>query len=166
MNSAQNASEPLQPQFQSTANGTLTPTAIAAKSDIIVASKAVIKPSFSGNLNLIKGIKSTLAITIPIPVRAVPRNNNSIPPKTRRITPSVRIEIPRNMALPIPNRFPIAGAKREKVANVSKGSVVRNPASPLDKPKSSLIKGISGPTEAIEVRRLIEIKRMPVIRID
>jgi hypothetical protein len=34
----------------------------------------------------------------------------------------------------------------------------------LDKPKSSRIKGINGPTEAIEVLRLIETIRIPVIR--
>ncbi|MEB2774931.1 hypothetical protein SYJ56_06415 [Algoriphagus sp. D3-2-R+10] len=58
------------------------------------------------------------------------------------------------------------GAKSEKVANVSKGSVVRNPARPLDKPKSSRINGINGPTDAIDVRKLIETKIIPVIRSD
>jgi hypothetical protein len=56
------------------------------------------------------------------------------------------------------------GAIKEKVAKVKRGSVVRNPASPLDKPKSSRMKGIKGPTEAIEVLRLIETMRIPVIR--
>jgi hypothetical protein len=39
--------------------------------------------------------------------------------------------------------------------------VVKNPASPLEIPKSSRIKGISGPTEAMEVRRLMEINTTP-----
>jgi hypothetical protein len=137
---------------------------MAANKDIIVASNAVIKPNFSGNLNLINGIKSTLAITIPIPVKAVPSKSNSIPPKTRRITPIARIIIPRKTALPIPSFFPIAGAKREKVAKVNKGSVVRNPANPFESPKSSRIKGIRGPTDEMEVRRLIETRRIPAIR--
>ena len=115
---------------------------------------------------MIRGISKTLAITIPIPVRAVPKSKSSMPPRTLRTTPIVKIKIPKNTARPIPNFFPIAGAKSEKVANVNKGKVVRNPANPLESPRSSRINGISGPTEAMEVLRLIEIKRIPVIRSD
>jgi hypothetical protein len=78
----------------------------------------------------------------------------------------VSIAIPKKTALPIPSFFPIAGAKREKVAKVNKGSVVKKPAKPFESPRSSLIKGIKGPTDAIEVLRLIEIKRIPVINSD
>jgi len=70
------------------------------------------------------------------------------------------------MALPMPSLFPILGANRENVAKVNKGRVVRNPAQPLEIPKSSLINGIKGPTDAMEVRRLIEIKMIPVISKD
>jgi hypothetical protein len=42
--------------------------------------------------------------------------------------------------------------------------VVKNPASPFDIPRSSRIKGMSGPTEAMEVRRLMEINTIPRIR--
>jgi hypothetical protein len=58
----------------------------------------------------------------------------------------------------------MAGVKRENVAKVSKGSVVRNPANPFDNPKSARIKGISGPTDAMEVLRFTAIKIMPAIR--
>jgi hypothetical protein len=47
------------------------------------------------------------------------------------------------------------------MAKVIRLSVVKNPASPLEIPKSSRIKGISGPTEAMEVRRLMEINTTP-----
>ena len=47
------------------------------------------------------------------------------------------------------------------MAKVSRLRVVKNPASPLDIPRSSRIKGINGPTDAMEVRRLIEIKITP-----
>ena len=55
------------------------------------------------------------------------------------------------------------GANKEKMAKVIRLSVVKNPASPLDIPRSSRINGMSGPTEAMEVRRLIEIKITPRI---
>ena len=67
------------------------------------------------------------------------------------------------MALPCPNFLPRLGANKEKIAKVIRLSVVKNPASPLDMPRSSRINGISGPTEAMEVRRLIEIKITPRI---
>ena len=56
------------------------------------------------------------------------------------------------------------GAKSEKRAKVNSDSVVRKPANPLEIPRSSLIKGINGPTEAMEVLRLIEIRMIPRIR--
>ena len=56
------------------------------------------------------------------------------------------------------------GANKEKIAKVIRLRVVKNPAAPLDIPKSSRINGISGPTEAMEVRRLIDIKITPRIR--
>jgi len=56
------------------------------------------------------------------------------------------------------------GANKEKMAKVIRLSVVKNPASPLDIPRSSRINGINGPTEAMEVRRLIEIRITPRIR--
>jgi hypothetical protein len=55
------------------------------------------------------------------------------------------------------------GANKEKMAKVIRLSVVKNPAAPLVIPRSSRIKGISGPTDAMEVRRLIEIKITPRI---
>ena len=67
------------------------------------------------------------------------------------------------MALPRPSFFPMLGANKEKIAKVIRLRVVKNPAAPLDIPRSSLINGISGPTEAMEVRRLIEIKITPSI---
>jgi len=71
--------------------------------------------------------------------------------------------IPRNMAFPRPSFFPILGANKEKRAKVIRLRVVKNPAAPLDIPRSSRIKGINGPTEAMEVRMLIEINTMPRI---
>ncbi len=68
------------------------------------------------------------------------------------------------MALPRPSFFPMLGANKEKIAKVMRLRVVKNPASPLDMPRSSLMKGMSGPTEAMDVRRLIEIKITPRIR--
>ena len=65
------------------------------------------------------------------------------------------------MAFPRPSFFPMLGANKEKIAKVIRLRVVRNPASPLDIPRSSRIKGISGPTEAMEVRRLMEINTTP-----
>ena len=53
------------------------------------------------------------------------------------------------------------GANKEKMAKVIRLSVVKNPASPLDIPRASRINGINGPTEAMEVRRLIEIRITP-----
>jgi hypothetical protein len=66
-----------------------------------------------------------------------------------------------NMAWGFPNFLPIAAEKREKVANVSNGRVVKNPAQPLLNPRSSLIMGIKGPTAVIDGRRLNETKRIP-----
>jgi hypothetical protein len=57
------------------------------------------------------------------------------------------------------------GAISENVANVKSGRVVRKPAIPLVRPKSSRIKGINGPTDAIEVRKLTETIRIPAIKI-
>ena len=65
------------------------------------------------------------------------------------------------MALLWPNFLPRLGASSEKIAKVMRLSVVKNPASPLDIPKSSRMNGISGPTEAMEVRKLIEIRITP-----
>ncbi len=65
------------------------------------------------------------------------------------------------MALLWPNFLPRLGASSEKIAKVMTLSVVKNPASPLDIPKSSRMNGISGPTEAMEVRKLIEIRITP-----
>jgi hypothetical protein len=79
-------------------------------------------------------------------------------------TPIASRSIPRKMALPSPSFFPMLGANKEKIAKVIRLRVVKNPASPLDIPRSSRIKGISGPTEAMEVRRLIEINTTPRIR--
>ena len=76
-------------------------------------------------------------------------------------TPKESKSIPRKMALPWPNFFPRLGANKEKIAKVIRLSVVKNPASPLDILRSSRINGISGPIEAMEVRRLIEIKITP-----
>ena len=77
------------------------------------------------------------------------------------ITPIASRSIPKKMALPRPSFFPMLGANKEKIAKVIRLRVVKNPAAPLDIPRSSLINGISGPTEAMEVRRLIEIKITP-----
>jgi hypothetical protein len=71
--------------------------------------------------------------------------------------------MPIKMAFPSPNFFPMLGANNEKRAKVIRLRVVKNPAAPLEIPRSSRINGISGPTEAIEVRRLIEIKITPRI---
>jgi hypothetical protein len=79
-------------------------------------------------------------------------------------TPIASRSIPRNMAFPRPNFFPMLGANKEKIAKVMRLRVVKNPASPLDIPRSSRMKGMSGPTEAMDVRRLIEIKITPRIR--
>lgn len=128
-----------------------------------VESRAVISPIFSGILALKKGIISTLAVTIPIPVKAVPRYRTAIPPWTRRTTPMASSSIPKKIALLCPNFLPKNGANKEKMAKVIRLSVVKNPASPLDIPRSSRIKGINGPTDAMEVRRLIEIKITPRI---
>jgi hypothetical protein len=68
------------------------------------------------------------------------------------------------MAFPRPSFFPMLGANKEKIAKVMRLRVVKNPASPLDMPRSSRMKGMSGPTEAMDVRRLIEIKITPRIR--
>lgn len=163
MKTAQKAKEPLHPSPKSKASGTLIPEAMAANRDIPVDNIAVINPNFSGIFALKKGIISTLAITIPIPVNAVPIKSNSTPPKTRITTPNRRISNPRKIALPCPKCLPIRGAKSENKAKVIRDSVVKKPANPLEIPKSSLINGIKGPTEAIEVRRLIEIKTIPKI---
>ena len=98
---------------------------------------------------------------MPIPVKAVPRYSKAIPPCTLMTTPRASRSIPRNMAFPRPSFFPMLGANNEKRAKVIRLRVVKNPAAPLDIPRSSRIKGISGPTEAMEVRRLIEIKITP-----
>jgi hypothetical protein len=68
------------------------------------------------------------------------------------------------MAFPRPSFFPMLGANKEKIAKVIRLRVVKNPASPLDIPRSSRINGMSGPTEAMEVRRLMEINTIPRIR--
>jgi hypothetical protein len=68
------------------------------------------------------------------------------------------------MAFPRPSFFPMLGANKEKIAKVIRLRVVKNPASPFDIPRSSRIKGMSGPTEAMEVRRLMEINTIPRIR--
>jgi hypothetical protein len=80
------------------------------------------------------------------------------------MTPIASSSIPRKMALPRPSFFPMLGANKEKIANVIRLRVVKNPAAPLDIPRSSRINGISGPTEAMEVRRLMEINTTPRIR--
>jgi hypothetical protein len=79
-------------------------------------------------------------------------------------TPMASSSIPRNMAFPRPSFLPMLGANKEKIAKVIRLRVVKNPASPLDIPRSSRIKGMSGPTEAMEVRRLMEINTTPRIR--
>jgi hypothetical protein len=68
------------------------------------------------------------------------------------------------MAFPRPSFFPMLGANKEKIAKVIRLRVVKNPASPLDILRSSRINGMSGPTEAMEVRRLMEINTIPRIR--
>jgi hypothetical protein len=50
------------------------------------------------------------------------------------------------------------------VAKVNSGRVVRNPAQPLERPKSSRIIGINGPTAVIEGRKLKETNKIPKIR--
>ena len=67
------------------------------------------------------------------------------------------------MAFPRPSFFPMLGANKEKIAKVIRLRVVKNPAAPLDIPRSSRINGMSGPTEAMEVRRLMEINTTPRI---
>jgi hypothetical protein len=54
--------------------------------------------------------------------------------------------------------------KSEKVANVNSGKVVKNPAQPLDSPRSSLINGIKGPTAVMEGRKLKATNNIPNIR--
>jgi hypothetical protein len=77
------------------------------------------------------------------------------------MVPKRRINKAKKIALAIPSRFPIAAEKREKVANVNKGKVVRKPAQALDNPNSSRIIGIKGPTAVIEGLRLKESNNMP-----
>jgi hypothetical protein len=79
-------------------------------------------------------------------------------------TPIASSNIPRKIALPRPSFLPMLGANKEKTANVIRLRVVKNPAAPLDIPRSSRIKGINGPTEAMDVRRLMEINTTPRIR--
>jgi hypothetical protein len=77
------------------------------------------------------------------------------------LLPKARISMPMKIALECPSFRPMLGASREKRAKVSKLRVVKNPAAVLEIPKSSRMKGISGPTEAMEVRKLMEIKITP-----
>lgn len=111
-----------------------------------------------------KGINRTLPMTIPIPVSAVPKKRKNEPPKTRITVPTPIIINPKSIALALPSFLPIAEEKREKVAKVSRGKVVRNPAHALERSRSSLMRGINGPTAVIEGLRLKEIRMIPKIK--
>jgi hypothetical protein len=163
MRSIQKSREPLQPKPGILAKGMLTPDATAAKRVMPVVYILVINPILWGSFTLINGISNTLPITMPMPVSAVPKNKRKDPPKTRIMVPTPMMTRPRNMALAFPSFLPIPEAKREKVAKVRSGKVVRKPAQAFDRSKSSRMSGIKGPTAVIEGLRLKEIKIIPNI---
>ncbi len=160
----QENNEPLHPKSRSKAKGAEIPEAMAANMVIPVVYTAVTNPILAGNLFLIKGMSKTLQITIPIPVKPVPRNNSNEPPKILTIVPTASRIRANKIALELPNLLPREAEKIEKVAKVKRGSVVRNPAQPLVSPRSSLINGIKGPTAVMEGRKLKATNNIPNIR--
>src|SRR5690554_1785266 len=97
-------------------------------------------------------------MTIPIPVRAVPKNSKKRPLCTLMTSPMSRTTNPTKIARTYPSLFPIAEEKREKVAKASKGKVVKNPANVLERSKSSRMAGINGPTPVMDGLRQKETR--------
>ena len=63
----------------------------------------------------------------------------------------------------MPKRRANLGAKGDRIAKASKGTVVIVPAKVLDIPKLSRIEATSGPTDVKGALRLAPIRIMPII---
>src|SRR5699024_9931537 len=103
--------------------------------------------------------------------KAMPKPSNKVPPKikkgmeTERMdTPPINNISPKNKARSFVNRLPIFGANGDANAKDTNGKLVSSPTLQLDKPTSSRIVPINGPTEVMEGRKLNPTKMIAIIK--
>src|SRR5690554_3038490 len=158
---AQIASDPFQPKFNSTASGTLNPAAIAAPKDIIPEYKLVTIPAVLGKFLLINAGISTFPKAMAIPNKIVPKYKVKTPPSERINIPEVsKISAPKSV-FPIPKLLVNKGVIVETTPKAINGSVVNNPNKVSESRRSSRIKSISGPILESAGLRFMATNKIP-----
>src|SRR5690606_7412174 len=104
-------------------------------------------PIFKGKFIFINPGKRTFPIEMAIPIIIVPINKKLVPKRERTINPIVKSSKEKKIVFSIPKRLASFGAKGERKAKASKGSVVILPATAWLKSKSSRINEIREPTD-------------------
>src|SRR5699024_10026584 len=158
---AQTSKAASQPRFSPKAIGTLKPDAIAAKVTIAVEKTLVMNGTFVGNLSLITLGNRTFNIAMPIPAKSVPLNSKKAHDTERTRMPIVNQTRPKTVARSCVYRCANLGTSGDIKEKAIGGKLVKIPALQFDKPASSRIEPITGPTDVIAGRKLNATKTIP-----
>src|SRR5699024_1902194 len=136
------------------AMGILTPEAVVASNTIPVVYILVITATLSGNFSLITLGSKTLQTAIPIPISKLPINKKATKDSERSPIPDNNNTKPIFRAHRFVTFLPKRGANGDMIAKAINGKLVRNATLQFEKPTSSRIVPINGPTEVIAGRKL------------
>src|SRR5690625_5258470 len=92
----------------------------------------------------------------------VPKNIKKITEIDRRLIPIIKINRPNTNVISFDKLLAILGAIGDMMANAIKGKLVSNATLQLEKPTSSRIVPMSGPTDVIAGRKLNAINTTPI----
>src|SRR5690625_246768 len=124
----------------------------------------VIKPTLRGKFSLITLGNNTLQIAMPKPIHNVPRKIKKTIVIERRLIPTINVSNPTINAISFDDRLANLGAIGDMIAKAIKGKLVKKATLQLEKPISSRIVPINGPSEVIDGRKLNAIKITPIYR--
>src|SRR5699024_11758212 len=108
----------------------------------------------SGNFSLITPGNNTLQMAIPNPIQSVPKNRKNTMEMDRKLIPTINVNSPIVNAHSFENLLASLGVSGDIIAKAIKGKLVKKATLQLEKPTSSLIVPIKGPTDVIAGRKL------------
>src|SRR5699024_5470353 len=117
--------------------------------------------TFVGNLSLITLGNRTFNIAMPIPAKSVPLNSNKDDVGERTSMTIVNKTRPKTSARSFVYRCHKLGTSGDIKEKASIGKLVKIPALQFDKPTTSRIEPITGPTDVIAGRKLNATKTIP-----
>ncbi len=115
----------------------------------------------AGNFSFITPGKSTLQIAIPKPTKNVPKKIKNTIEMDRKQMPKISMNNPRTNVISFDNLLANFGAIGDIIAKAINGKLVRKAILQFEKPISSRIIPINGPTDVIAGRKLNATKITP-----